>query len=430
MAARHGDTVIAGRRRSTALSVLGIAGAVSVAACGPAHLPGARRASSALASPASSGRSQFPKPSLPAPATSSAVASPTVIHPSSPSPQTCTTVGVLQEWNLARLAEQTVVVPVQEDDVASVASEVSAGAGGVILFGGYAPSDLGPELAALTRLAPGRVAPFVMADEEGGVVQRLANLVGSLPSAREMAATMTAGQVENLVRLVGERMHVAGVTMDLAPVLDLDAGSGPNASDADGTRSFSLDPTLATRDGLAFADGLLAAGVIPVVKHFPGLGRATGNTDLEPAQTQPWPALERAGILPFEVAIRAGMPAVMVSNASVPGLTSLPASLSSAVITGVLRDRLGFTGLVLTDSLSAIAVSDAGYPVPRAAVAALAAGADMVMFNGGDPQTTAGQTEETVSAITAAAQDGFLARTRLINAVVHILAAKHINLCA
>lgn len=322
------------------------------------------------------------------------------------------------------------VVPVQEDDVASAASEVAAGAGGVILFGSYAPSDLGPELAALTRLAPGRVAPFVMADEEGGVVQRLANLVGSLPSAREMAATMTPGQVENLVRSVGERMHDAGVSMDLAPVLDLDAGSGPNASDADGTRSFSLDPELATRNGLAFADGLIAAGVVPVLKHFPGLGRATGNTDLEPAQTQPWPALQRAGILPFEAAIRAGMPAVMISNASVPGLTSMPASLSSAVITGVLRDQLGFTGLVLTDSLSAIAVSGAGYSVPRAAVAALAAGADMVMFNGGDPQATAEQTQETVSAIAAAAQEGFLARTRLINAVVHILAAKHINLCA
>jgi len=273
------------------------------------------------------------------------------------------------------------VVPVDEGDVGSVAAEAAAGAGGVILFGSHAPADIASSLAGLARAEPGGIAPLAMTDEEGGAVQRMANLVGSIPSARQMGATMTAAQIEQLALQAGRRMRSAGVTMDLAPVLDLDAGAGPNSADAIGTRSFSADQRVASADGLAFATGLRAAGVIPVVKHFPGLGGATGNTDLEPASTLPWSEIQTGGLLPYESAVRDGTPAVMVANASVPSLTGLPGGISSAVITGVLRGRLGFSGLVLTDSLSAGAVSGAGYSVPRAAVAALGAGADMVLYN-------------------------------------------------
>ena len=129
---------------------------------------------------------------------------------------------------MQRLAEQTVVVPVDETDVASVGPEVAAGAGGVILFGSTAPSDLGTSLQSLDSLAPGGIAPFVMSDEEGGVVQRMANLVGSIPSAREMGATMTPTEIRHLATDLAERMRQAGVTMDLAPVLDVDGGQGPN----------------------------------------------------------------------------------------------------------------------------------------------------------------------------------------------------------
>lgn len=110
-----------------------------------------------------------------------------------------------------------------------------------------------------------------MTDEEGGGVQRMANLVGSMPWARQMG-TMSPAAIQSLAKAVGQRMRALGVTMDLAPVLDVDGGPGPNASNPDGDRSFSASPSQAARDGLAFAAGLLAAGVIPVVKHFPGLG--------------------------------------------------------------------------------------------------------------------------------------------------------------
>jgi beta-N-acetylhexosaminidase len=332
-------------------------------------------------------------------------------------------------WSLTRLAEQTVVVPVDETDVASVTSEVSAGAGGVILFGASAPSDLGVALRKLVAFAPDNTAPFVMTDEEGGVIQRMANLVGWIPSARQMGVTMTPAQIRGLATGLAERMRAAGVTMDLAPVLDVDGGQGPDNRDPDGTRSFSADEKIAAADGLAFAAGLQAGGVVPVVKHFPGLGGATGNTDVMRASTPPWSTLRKVGLAPFEDAVGAHAPAVMIANASVPGLSDLPASISPTVITGLLRDSLGYQGLVITDSLSAVALSVIGYSVPEATVAALKAGADMVLFNA-DPAAVASLTGEIVSEVVSAVSSGSLDRARLVSAVTHVLTAKHIAMCS
>ncbi|MGH7721719.1 MAG: glycoside hydrolase family 3 N-terminal domain-containing protein [Candidatus Dormibacteria bacterium] len=340
----------------------------------------------------------------------------------------CSNASVLTTWSVTRLAEQTVVVPVDEGDVASVGAEVAAGAGGVILFGSAAPANLRADLQGLVALAPAGVAPWVMTDEEGGDIQRMANLVGSIPSARSMGATMTPDQIRRLAGGLARRLRAAGVTMDLAPVLDVDGGPGPSDRDPDGTRSFSANAQVAAADGVAFAEGLQAGGIVAVVKHFPGLGGATGNTDVRSAATQPWGSLARAGLVPFEDAVAAAAPAVMIANASVPGLTDLPASLSPVVITTVLRDQLGYRGLVITDSLSAIAVGARGYSVAGAAVAAIGAGADMVLYNAA-PNTVTQLTSGIVSALVSAVGGGHLDRGRLESAVSHILTAKGIDLC-
>src|SRR5438309_1525396 len=342
-------------------------------------------------------------------------------------PTPCTTASMLATWTLPRLAQQTVVIPVDENNVMSVKSEVAAGAGGVILFGSSAPTNLGAQLQALNAVAPDGIKPFIMTDEEGGVVQRMANLVGSIPSARQMGATMTPAQIEELAFGLAQRLRAANVTMDLAPVLDVDGGQGPNNLNADGTRSFSANVATASNDGVAFATGLRRGGIIPVVKHFPGLGGATGNTDVTAAATQSWSALQ-SGLSAFEAAIAAHLPAVMVANATVPGLTNQPASVSPAVINGILRGRFGFQGLVITDSLSAVALSASGYTVPRAAVAALVAGADMILYNA-DPSTVAAVTSQTVSAIVSAVNAGALSRAALEAAVGRVLTAKGVDLC-
>jgi beta-N-acetylhexosaminidase len=358
------------------------------------------------------------------------VIGPAVAEPSRPRAEqdSCTVAGVVDGWSLRRLARQTVVVPVEETDVLAVSRQVSSGAGGVLLFGSSAPTDLGSDLDRLSDKAPDGIRPFVMSDEEGGAVQRMPNLVGRIPSARTMGQTMTPRQIRHLAHRVGDRMIGAGVTMDLAPVLDLDDGPGPDADHPIGTRSFSIKVKVATRDGLAFATGLLRAGVVPVVKHFPGLGETSPSTDVAPASTKPWRNLKKHGLRPFATAVSDGVPAVMVSNASVPGLTDQPSSLSRVVTQRVLRHRLGFRGLIITDSLSAGAISGAGFTIRRATVAALRAGADMVLFNA-EPGDVGGVMRATVARIVYAVRHDYLSRARLETAVVRILKTKNAPVC-
>ncbi|HEX7716433.1 MAG TPA: glycoside hydrolase family 3 N-terminal domain-containing protein [Marmoricola sp.] len=343
-------------------------------------------------------------------------------------PATCSVEQVVATWPLRRVAAQTLVVPVDERHVGRVAGQVADGVGGVILFGSKAPADLGADLARLQRKAPDGIVPVVMADEEGGAVQRMANLVGSMPSARRMARTMTPAEVQALARHVGGRMAAHGVTMNLAPVLDLDGRPGPSTTNPDGSRSFSIRPAVATAYGLAFAEGMRAVGVLPVVKHFPGLGHASANPDVAPAWTRPWTALQRKGLRPFRAAVDAGLPAVMVETARVPGLSRIPATLSKKVVQGVLRGQLGFDGLVVTDSLSAGAIRAAGFSVRRAAVRALEVGADLLLFNAA-PKAVPATTDHVLRAIVRAVRAGDLPLDRLREAAVHVLVAKDAPVC-
>jgi beta-N-acetylhexosaminidase len=343
--------------------------------------------------------------------------------------ENCMSKLTLASWSVRRRAAQLIVAPVEEREPLAAQRLVGEGIGGLLLFGSHAPPVLPAELARLRAhaQADGRLAPLIMTDEEGGEIQRVANLVGNLPWPREIAKTTTTAQVRALAKKVGRRMRAAGVTMDLAPVLDLSDSAGPDAKHPDGPRSFSVSRFVAGAYGVAFARGLLAGGVIPVVKHFPGLGQASYNTDFGRASDPPLSVLERSSLLPFKAAISTHLPAVMVGHVSVPGLTGrLPASLSSAAVTGLLRNKLGFHGLVLTDSLSAAAIADAGYSVERAAPLAIAAGDDMVLFDATNPTTTA---NAVIASIAVAVAGGEVPRSRLNEAVAHVLTAKGITMC-
>jgi beta-N-acetylhexosaminidase len=351
----------------------------------------------------------------------------------------CTNLAVIRTWSLRRRAAQLVVVPALNADLRGLSASFAAGAGGVLILGQGVPADLAHQIAAANGSAPAGVPLFVMSDEEGGGVQRMANVVGSMPWPRQMAATMTTDEVMALARQTAVRMRDVGVNVDLAPVLDADGGQGPDNRNPDGKRSFSAEPATAARYGVAFANGLRQGGVVPVVKHFPGLGGATGNTDNGSAATLPLSALRAQGLVPFKAAIGAGVGAVLVSNAQVPELTSGPASLSSAVIRDLLRGALAFRGLVLTDSLSAGAVKTAGYDIPRGAVAAVSAGADMVLFGSTltpadmaalSPAAVNSSMLAIVDALVGAVNSGSLEVNRLDAAVIDALVTKGINLCA
>jgi len=340
----------------------------------------------------------------------------------------CSNTARIATWHTARLAAETLAAGGSENAIPSLLHEEQIGIGGIVLFGNTAPLNMKAQLRALNSHALDGIVPFFMTDEEGGAVQRMANLVGQVPAARVMGETMTPRRIETLALGLGRRLLAAGVTMDLAPVLDIDGGVGPNARNPDGTRSFSPNASLASADGVAFAEGLQRGGVIAVAKHFPGLGGSTGNTDNGPAATPSWSSLERAGLLPFRAAINAGIDAVMVANATVPGLTRIPASLSSTVVTRVLRRELGFRGLIMTDALSALAIRGEGLSIPQAAVEALVAGEDLLLYQA--PTTSPDAlTNEIIATIVRAVTSGALLRSRLVDAVEHVLAAKHVDLC-
>jgi beta-N-acetylhexosaminidase len=364
-----------------------------------------------------------------------AAATAAATHPASARPAAASareSVGCVDvaRWATARLAASTVVVPASESDVSTVGTEVSHGAGGVILFGSTAPADLGTQLAALRRLVPGHRGLLVMTDEEGGGVQRMANLVGSLPWARYMGRHWTRAEIRARVAAVAGRMARVGVNTDLAPVVDVDGRNvPPGPADADGWRSFSGRTSVVAGDGVAYMRGLRDGGVLAMLKHFPGLGGASRNTDDGTAYTLPWPTLRTVGLPPFAAGIRAGAPAIMVSNAIVPGLTRLPASLSPAAIQGELVRRLQFSGLILTDSLTSGAIVQAGFHVPRAAVSAVGAGADMVMYNAATPAATNRIFDATVAAEVAAVASGKLPRSRLVAAARATLTARDVDVC-
>lgn len=223
-----------------------------------------------------------------------------------------------------------------------------------------------------------------MTDEEGGGIQRVAQLVGSIPWPREMAATMSPSQVESAANKVGKGLIKLGINVDLAPVVDLDNRSGPTNSNPDGKRSFSIDPATTTRYAKAFLTGLSRAGVLPTLKHFPGLGGASGNTDVMPAHTVPFSQLVNSALIPFK-ALASSVPFIMISNASVPGASKgVPASLSPMIVS-ILRNMTGFKGIIISDSLETTSISSYQPDLSKAVVDSALAGVDMIMLASSNP---------------------------------------------
>lgn len=355
-------------------------------------------------------------------------------------PPACSNTSVIHTWPLRQRVMRLVVAPSLNFNLPQLGSVLAAGVGGVLFLGsGPPPSNLAKLIAVAQASPVGGVPVLTMADEEGGGIQRLNGLVVSFAWPRQLAAGESTAKVASLARTVGTQLRAAGINMDLAPVLDVDGGAGPNNQNPDGERSFSAVPAVASSYGVAFLQGLAAGGELSTVKHFPGLGGSTGNSDAGAAHTLPFATLQSQAYPPFRAAIVAGAPAVMVANDTVPGLTTAPASLSAAVIQGQLRGALGFRGAVVTDSLSAGAISAAGFTVPAASVAAVEAGADLVLFgstltpsqiNALAPSQVLVTVNNIANALVDAVGRGALAETTVDEAVTQVVALSGVNLCA
>lgn len=313
----------------------------------------------------------------------------------------------------ARLA-QLLMVGVEPTDPAAAVERVRTWQVGGIFIGGDSTKLLvNGALGPVQAVANLPVA--VAVDEEGGRVQRVDELDGSIPSARQMGVTMTPAQVRALALERGRALKARGVTVDLAPVVDI--GDQP-ADDVIGDRSFSADPAAVSRFAGAFAAGLRDAGVLPVLKHFPGHGRAGGDSHLGKVTTPSLASLKAQDLRPYEDLIGAGPVGVMVGHLDVPGLTAgEPATISPAAYE-LLRHGYRHTGLVLTDDLGAMKAISDRYDLPEAVVTALAAGADLALWSSGD------RIGEVLDAMEGAVSSGKLPAERVDASVRRILAAK------
>jgi beta-N-acetylhexosaminidase len=257
---------------------------------------------------------------------------------------------------------------------------VDRGVGGLLLFRRNVVSA-GQVRALVGDLRSRAEIPLEVAVDQGpGTrVARLRGIVRTSPSARELGR-MPAERVERYGLATGRDLAALGVTADLAPVLDV---TGARWDGVIGDRSFGSDPATAARAAVAFMRGLAAGGVAPVGKHFPGHGATTVDSHHRlPVVPASMARLQAHDLAPFRAAIRSGLDAVMVGHLVVRAVDpGAPATLSRAVVGGLLRERMGFGGLVVSDALEMGAIAGT-LSLPAAAERALAAGVDQLVLSG------------------------------------------------
>ncbi|MEU4542600.1 glycoside hydrolase family 3 protein [Nonomuraea dietziae] len=291
---------------------------------------------------------------------------------------------------------------------------LSDGLGGAVLFA----RNVSPGTAELVaELRAENPAVVVAIDEEGGVVTRLEAREGSsFPGNRALGVVDDVALTERVGRQIGRLLAETGITLNYAPSVDVNANP---ANPVIGIRSFGPTPELVARHSVAYVKGVQAAGVAACAKHFPGHGDTVADSHLElPTVHASLDQLRARDLPPFEAAIKAGVRSVMSAHLLIPALDPEgPATLSRTILTGLLREELGFDGMVVTDAIEMKAVA-AMYPPGEIAVRALNAGVDAICAG----LVTAEGLYELRDAIVAAVRDGSLREERLAEAAGRVLA--------
>jgi beta-N-acetylhexosaminidase len=278
-----------------------------------------------------------------------------------------------------KLAQLLMVGVRNGDDAKNVVANHHVG--GIFIGSWTDLSMLGPQL--VKDLSATTALPVaVSVDEEGGRVARLSSLIGSAPSARVLAQMHTPDEVYGMALDRGHRMHGVGITVDFAPVVDVTDAPDDTVI---GDRSFGSDPAKVAAYADAYARGLRDAGLLPVVKHFPGHGHGSGDSHTGGVVTPPLDQLQNDDLVPYRTLLTSAPVGVMVGHLQVPGLTGdEPASLSRAALQ-LLRDGTGyhapaFDGPVFSDDLSSMAAINERYSVPDAVLRTLQAGTDVALW--------------------------------------------------
>ncbi|MBU9762480.1 glycoside hydrolase family 3 protein [Mycobacterium sp. TNTM28] len=277
-----------------------------------------------------------------------------------------------------KLAQLLTVGVKDADDARAVVSNQHVGG---IMIGSWTDLSMLGDGSLNEIAAAGPLPLAVSVDEEGGRVSRLSSVIGEQPSARVLAQTHTADEVYGIALDRGRKMRGMGITVDFAPVVDITADPDDTVI---GDRSFGDDPAKVTEYAGAYARGLREAGVLPVLKHFPGHGHGSGDSHTGSVTTPPLEELKANDLVPYATLTTQAPVAVMVGHLEVPGLTGTdPASLSRAAY-DLLRSGgyggPGFNGLVYTDDLSSMAAINQRYGVAAAVLKAFQAGADNALW--------------------------------------------------
>lgn len=331
--------------------------------------------------------------------------------PAAPGPQVCGDIASLSTRD--KLAQLLMVGVSNAADAQAAVTDHKVG--GIMIGSWTDKSMLGAPLAQIAASAT--ALPLgVSVDEEGGRVSRLSGLIGSQPPARVLAETKTPDEVYGIALERGRAMRGLGITVDFAPVVDL-----TQESTAIGDRSFGDDPETVTAYAGAYARGLRDAGVLPVLKHFPGHGRAAGDSHTGAVSTPPLAELQASDLVPYRTLVNQPPVAVMVGHMQVPGLTGgEQASLSPAAY-GLLRNEFGFGGVVFTDDLSSMAAINQQYGVAEAVLKSLQAGADIALW------ITTAEVPAVLDRLEQAVASGELSQAKVDDSLRRVAASKGPN---
>lgn len=294
--------------------------------------------------------------------------------------------------------------------------------GGVILFKRNIESI--PQLKALNlelqacSATCSSIPLMITIDQEGGVVARIEEGITYLPGAMALAKAHNPQAVQEIYGEVGKELRALGIHTNFAPVADIN--NNPK-NPVIGVRAFGETPEEVTSLVLKAMAGLESANVVSAVKHFPGHGDTEVDSHFGlPLLSHTQERLEKVELAPFVAAIKAGVPMVMSAHVIVPALDAenLPSTLSSAVLTGLLREKLGFEGVIVTDCLEMDAIAK-NYGVVEGAIRSFEAGADLLLIS--HHQEYQRQFIETMLARVAA---GEITEARIDSSVERILALK------
>ncbi len=379
----------------------------------------------------SAGSSPSAKPQAPEPATSSAAPSPTAA--ASPAPTATATAtatdGALAGWSLEEKVGQLMMVGVDAQAPKQSSNEAvdTHHVGNIFIAGRTTAGSQATQkvISSFTsKVGPGttHATPMLVAtDQEGGEVQVLAGSgFSDIPSALDQSA-QPRDQLVASARTWGKELADVGVNMNLAPVADLVDIARPASNEPIGRwgREYGHDAATVSSQAGAFAEGMQASKVIPTYKHFPGLGRVKDNTDTSAGvvDSTTTRSSDTAVSVIFGAAIAAGAPVIMVSSATYSLIDpSAPAVFSSTIVTDMLRREMGFSGVVITDDVSA-AVQVQDVSAGDRAVRAIRAGCDLVLASA-DPTVAADMVKALIA--TARSDPAFAARvdesaTRVLN---------------